>query len=41
VLLENKNAITNGGGGSIGGATARAFGREGATLDLVTTTGTG
>jgi 3-oxoacyl-[acyl-carrier protein] reductase len=34
VLLENKNAIIYGGGGSIGGAAARAFGREGATVHL-------
>jgi NAD(P)-dependent dehydrogenase (short-subunit alcohol dehydrogenase family) len=34
VLLENKNAIIYGGVGSIGGATARAFGREGATVHL-------
>jgi 3-oxoacyl-[acyl-carrier protein] reductase len=34
VLLENRNAIIYGGGGSIGGAAARAFGREGATVHL-------
>ena len=34
MLLENKNAIIYGRGGSIGGATARAFGREGATVHL-------
>lgn len=30
MLLENKNAVIYGGGGSIGGAVARAFAREGA-----------
>jgi 3-oxoacyl-[acyl-carrier protein] reductase len=30
VLLEDKNAVIYGGGGSIGGAVARAFAREGA-----------
>jgi NAD(P)-dependent dehydrogenase (short-subunit alcohol dehydrogenase family) len=34
VLLESKNAIIYGGGGSIGGATGRAFAREGATVHL-------
>jgi 3-oxoacyl-[acyl-carrier protein] reductase len=34
VLLDNKNAVIYGGGGSIGGAVARAFGREGATVFL-------
>jgi NAD(P)-dependent dehydrogenase (short-subunit alcohol dehydrogenase family) len=34
VLLENKNAIIYGGGGSIGGAVARAFAREGANVFL-------
>ncbi len=34
VLLENKNAIIYGGGGSIGGAIARAFAREGARVFL-------
>jgi 3-oxoacyl-[acyl-carrier protein] reductase len=34
VLLENRNAIIYGGGGSIGGAVARAFGHEGARLHL-------
>jgi 3-oxoacyl-[acyl-carrier protein] reductase len=34
VLLENKNAVIYGAGGSIGGAVARAFAREGATLFL-------
>jgi len=34
VLLENKNAVIYGGGGSIGGAIARAFAREGARVFL-------
>jgi NAD(P)-dependent dehydrogenase (short-subunit alcohol dehydrogenase family) len=34
VLLEDKNAVVYGGGGSIGGAVARAFAREGATVFL-------
>jgi 3-oxoacyl-[acyl-carrier protein] reductase len=34
MLLEGKNAIIYGGGGSIGGAVARAFAREGATVHL-------
>jgi NAD(P)-dependent dehydrogenase (short-subunit alcohol dehydrogenase family) len=34
VLLEHKNAVIYGGGGSIGGAVARAFAREGANLFL-------
>jgi NAD(P)-dependent dehydrogenase (short-subunit alcohol dehydrogenase family) len=34
MLLEGKNAIIYGGGGSIGGAAARAFGREGARVFL-------
>jgi 3-oxoacyl-[acyl-carrier protein] reductase len=34
VLLEDKNAVIYGGGGSIGGAVARAFAREGATVFL-------
>ena len=34
MLLENRNAIIYGGGGSIGGAVARAFGREGAQVHL-------
>jgi 3-oxoacyl-[acyl-carrier protein] reductase len=34
VLLENKNAVIYGGGGSIGGAVARAFAREGARVHL-------
>jgi 3-oxoacyl-[acyl-carrier protein] reductase len=34
VLLEGKNAVIYGGGGAIGGAVARAFGREGARVFL-------
>jgi len=34
VLLENKNAVIYGGGGSVGGAVARAFAREGAKVFL-------
>jgi 3-oxoacyl-[acyl-carrier protein] reductase len=34
VLLENKNAVIYGGGGSIGGAVARSFAREGASVFL-------
>jgi 3-oxoacyl-[acyl-carrier protein] reductase len=34
VLYENKNAVIYGGGGSIGGAVARAFAREGARVFL-------
>jgi 3-oxoacyl-[acyl-carrier protein] reductase len=34
VLLEDKNAVIYGGGGSIGGAVARALGREGARVFL-------
>jgi 3-oxoacyl-[acyl-carrier protein] reductase len=34
MLLENKNAIVYGGGGSVGGAVSRAFAREGAHLFL-------
>jgi 3-oxoacyl-[acyl-carrier protein] reductase len=34
VLLEDKNAVIYGGGGSIGGAVARAFAREGARVYL-------
>lgn len=34
MLLENRNAIVYGGGGSIGGAVARAFAREGAKVFL-------
>ena len=34
MLLENKNAVIYGGGGSIGGAVARAFARERARVFL-------
>jgi NAD(P)-dependent dehydrogenase (short-subunit alcohol dehydrogenase family) len=34
MLLENKNAVVYGGGGSVGGAVARAFAREGARVFL-------
>jgi 3-oxoacyl-[acyl-carrier protein] reductase len=34
LLLEHKNAVIYGGGGSITGAVARAFAREGATVFL-------
>jgi NAD(P)-dependent dehydrogenase (short-subunit alcohol dehydrogenase family) len=34
VLLESKNAVIYGGGGTIGGAVAQAFAREGATVFL-------
>ena len=34
MLLENRNAVIYGGGGAIGGAVARAFAREGATVHL-------
>jgi 3-oxoacyl-[acyl-carrier protein] reductase len=34
MLLEHKNAIIYGAGGAIGGAVARAFAREGATVHL-------
>jgi NAD(P)-dependent dehydrogenase (short-subunit alcohol dehydrogenase family) len=34
MLLQDKNAVIYGGGGAIGGATARAFAREGATVFL-------
>jgi 3-oxoacyl-[acyl-carrier protein] reductase len=34
VLLQDKSAVIYGGGGSIGGAVARAFGREGARVYL-------
>jgi NAD(P)-dependent dehydrogenase (short-subunit alcohol dehydrogenase family) len=34
VLLENKNAVIYGGAGSVGGAVARAFAREGARIFL-------
>jgi 3-oxoacyl-[acyl-carrier protein] reductase len=35
MLLENRNAVVYGGSGAIGGAAARAFAREGATVHLV------
>ncbi|MGH2960970.1 MAG: SDR family NAD(P)-dependent oxidoreductase [Solirubrobacterales bacterium] len=34
MLLEGKNAVVYGGGGSMGGAVARAYGREGARVFL-------
>ena len=34
MLLENKNAVIYGGGGSIGGAVAKEFAREGARVFL-------
>jgi 3-oxoacyl-[acyl-carrier protein] reductase len=34
MLLQGKNAVIYGGGGAIGGAVARAFAREGATVHL-------
>ena len=34
MLLERKNAVIYGAGGSIGGAVARAFAREGAIVHL-------
>ncbi len=34
MLLEDKNAVIYGGGGSVGGAVARAFAREGARVFL-------
>ena len=34
MLLDNKSAVIYGGGGSIGGAVARAFGRQGARVFL-------
>lgn len=34
MLLGGKNAVIYGGGGSIGGAVARAFAREGANVSL-------
>jgi 3-oxoacyl-[acyl-carrier protein] reductase len=34
VLLDGRNAVIYGGGGSIGSAVARAFAREGATVHL-------
>lgn len=36
MLLESKTAVIYGGGGVIGGAIARAFGREGARVVLGT-----
>ncbi|HEV2873546.1 MAG TPA: SDR family oxidoreductase [Thermoleophilaceae bacterium] len=39
MLLENKNAVIYGGGGSIGGAVARAFAREGGRVFLAGRTG--
>lgn len=38
MLLENKNAVIYGGGGSIGGAVARSFAREGARVFLAART---
>ena len=34
-MLEDKNAIVYGGGGSVGGSVDRAFAREGARVILV------
>ena len=34
MLLQGRNAVIYGGGGSVGGAVARAFAREGATVHL-------
>jgi NAD(P)-dependent dehydrogenase (short-subunit alcohol dehydrogenase family) len=34
MLLENRTAVIYGGGGGIGGAVARAFAREGASVYL-------
>jgi 3-oxoacyl-[acyl-carrier protein] reductase len=34
MLLDNKRAVIYGGGGSIGGAVARAFAREGSRVFL-------
>jgi 3-oxoacyl-[acyl-carrier protein] reductase len=34
VLLEGKNAVVHGGGGAVGGAVARVFGRERARVFL-------
>ncbi len=39
MLLENKNAVIHGAGGSIGGAVARTFAREGAKVFLTGRTG--
>lgn len=38
MLLEDKNAVIYGGSGSVGGAVARAFAREGARVFLVSRT---
>jgi NAD(P)-dependent dehydrogenase (short-subunit alcohol dehydrogenase family) len=38
VLLERKVAVIYGGGGSIGGAVAAAFAREGATVHALNIT---
>lgn len=38
MLLEDKTAVIYGGGGSIGGAVARGFAREGATVFLAART---
>jgi len=40
MLLDNKSAVIYGGGGSIGGAVARAFAREGARVFLTGRTST-
>lgn len=40
MLLAGKNAVVYGGGGSMGGAVARAFGREGAMVFLAGRTAT-
>src|SRR4029450_12641286 len=40
MLLERKNAVIYGGGGTTGGAVARAFAREGATVHLAGRTST-
>ena len=41
MLLEGKNAVVYGGGGSIGAAVARAFAREGARPSRCGRTGSG
>ena len=38
MLLQSKNAVVYGVGGAIGGAVARAFAREGATVVLAART---
>ena len=38
MLLEHKNAIVYGSGGSVGGAVARAFAREGTNVFLASRT---